>query len=279
MINNSKKLNILGLVIVALGFILISGEGRQVGAQERDPFAQPSWKNPKPVPVPGAAGKTADGKPIEKIKIGPAPVGIPVIQDRLNYFKRIREEAIQNNQPYAQPTSVMTLEELSVTGIFRTPKGMAAMVEAVPIGLSYTVYPGEKFFNGQLVAIEENKLIFRKVTKMSDGKFVASEDNKMLRQYTQLEELQGTAPADTSKPETAKSNQPVPPAGQQTTASPTDPKPAPVTAIISPLDEMNKPVETPKTAKVSTDKKGKTSSSSVKKGVKKPEKVAENKVP
>ena len=59
-------------------------------------------------------------------------------------------------------TSVLTLDEMSVTGIFRTPRGFAAMVEAKPIKLSYTIYPGEKFFDGQLVAIEENRLVFRK---------------------------------------------------------------------------------------------------------------------
>jgi hypothetical protein len=50
---------------------------------------------------------------------------------------------------------------MSVTGIFKTPRGYAAMVEAAPIKLSYTIYPGEKFFDGQLVAVEENRLVFR----------------------------------------------------------------------------------------------------------------------
>ena len=44
------------------------------------------------------------------------------------------------------------------------------MVEATPIKLSYTIYPGEKFFDGQLVAVEENRLVFRKVTKTGPNK-------------------------------------------------------------------------------------------------------------
>ena len=91
-------------------------------------------------------------------------------------------------------TSVLTLEEMAVIGIFRTPRGYAAMVEAKPIKLSYTIYPGEKFFDGQLVAIEENRLVFRKVTKMSNGKFISSVENKALRQYSVQEQVQGTAP-------------------------------------------------------------------------------------
>ncbi|MBN8105900.1 hypothetical protein, partial [Vibrio vulnificus] len=77
------------------------------------------------------------------------------------------------------------LSELAVTGIFKTPRGYAAMVEATPIKLSYTIYPGDRFFDGQLVAVEENRLVFRKVTKMSNGKFVASVENKPLRKYTE----------------------------------------------------------------------------------------------
>ena len=93
---------------------------------------------------------------------------------------------------------------MAVTGIFRTPRGYAAMVEATPIKLSYTIYPGEKFFDGQLVAVEENRLVFRRVTKMSNGKFVASVENKTLRQYSTQETVQGTAPvqSDGKPPET-----------------------------------------------------------------------------
>ncbi|MFN3330858.1 MAG: hypothetical protein ACK419_08030 [Pyrinomonadaceae bacterium] len=97
----------------------------------------------------------------------------------------------------------MTLDELAVTGIFKTPRGYAAMVEAKPLKLSYTIYPGDRFFDGQLVAVEENKLIFRKVTKLSSGKFAISEEVKPLKQYTVQQELSGTAPIETKK-ETAE---------------------------------------------------------------------------
>ena len=36
------------------------------------------------------------------------------------------------------------------------------MIEATPIKLSYVIYPGELFYDGQLVAIEENRLVFRR---------------------------------------------------------------------------------------------------------------------
>jgi hypothetical protein len=69
-----------------------------------------------------------------------------------------------------------------VTGIFRTPRGYAAMVEATPIKLSYVIYPGESFFNGQLVAIEEDRLVFRRETRWTDGRVEKAVENKPLRQ-------------------------------------------------------------------------------------------------
>jgi hypothetical protein len=64
------------------------------------------------------------------------------------------------------------LSEVQVTGIFRTPRGWSAMVEATPLSpkLSYVIYPGENFFDGQLVAIEEGRLVFRRDVLWTDGK-------------------------------------------------------------------------------------------------------------
>jgi hypothetical protein len=154
---------------------------------------------------------------------------------------------------------------MSVIGIFHTPRGYAAMVEAKPIKLSYTIYPGEKFFDGQLVAVEENRLVFRKVVKMSNGKFTASVENKALRQYSMQEEVQGTAPLQPSQQpapsETAVNNAAIVPT---------------VTVVASPLEEMLKqPAEQPKAA---TAKDKNTKSKNAKNG-KKTVKVAENKQP
>ena len=128
------------------------------------------------------------------------------------------------------------------------------MVEAVPIKLSYTIYPGEKFFDGQLVAVEENQLIFRKVTKTGAGKFVASVENKPLRKYSTKQELEGTAPAVTAAGDQQQAA--VPPAQPANAAKPMVP-----VKIVSPLDEMNNGGE----------QKDKTA-----KSTKKPVKVAKN---
>ena len=56
------------------------------------------------------------------------------------------------------------------------------MVEATPIRLSYVIYPGEMFFDGQLVAIEENRLVFRRDMVWADGRHEKSVEIKPLRQ-------------------------------------------------------------------------------------------------
>ncbi len=270
MMNKSKITRLLSLSFAIVGFVTVSGSLAEVNAQTRDPFDKPGWAKPR-------STSTSSGSPAqpraEKPKPPPPPpivaVTAPPIEQRINYYKRQREDAAMKGEDIPKVTSVLTLDEMSVTGIFRTPRGYAAMVEAKPIKLSYTIYPGEKFFDGQLVAVEENRLVFRKVIKMSDGKFLASVENKALRQYSIQEEVQGTAPVEPSSGKTESAS--------NTVVVPKEIKDQPMmpSVIISPLDEMNRqPVETSKETKNKTDKKGKKDAAKEKK----PVKVAKNKV-
>ena len=276
MINESKKLRFLSLGLAA-AFLLVAGQSFTANAQTRDPFAKPSWAKPKTPSGPG----TKAPKKEKAAPPAPVPVAPPSIQDRINYYKRMRELAVMNNQPIPKVTSVLTLDEMTVTGIFRTPRGYAAMVEAKPIKLSYTIYPGEKFFDGQLVAVEENKLVFRKVTKWSNGKFVVAEENKPLRQYTVEQEVNGTAPVETTTTAKNESEQ-APPANNQpantaeNAPQPTVQQPRTVTptTIISPLEEM---MRQPQTEEKSTDAAKKTVEKKGKQTGRKPVKVAGNK--
>ena len=221
MTNKANILRFLTLSLTVAGFVLISGSLSELNAQ-RDPFSKPAWARKKE----GGSGAAKDPK-----KQGPpTDMGIPAIDQRIEYYKRLRETSATNGQPIPKVTSVIALNEMSVTGIFRTPRGMAAMVEAVPLRLSYTIYPGEKFFDGQLVAVEENRLVFRRVTKMSNGKFVSSVENKPLRKYSDVQTVQGIAPTETQ----ASAEPPAPVRPTEVQAS------KPAGPIVSPLDEMNR---------------------------------------
>lgn len=228
MTNTEKIRRVLSLGLALAGFVFISGCLNELSAQARDPFSKPGWARKREPGRSGPNGVPAKSGP-------PADLGAPAIQQRVEYYKRLRETAAASGMPVPKVTSVLTLNEMSVNGIFRTPRGYAAIVEAVPLKLSYTIYPGEKFFDGQLVAVEENRLVFRRVVKMSNGKFVSSVENKPLRKYTDREEIQGTAPVGTDNRASAEpSNMPMQSADAQVLKKPT--------AIVSPLEEMNKQV-------------------------------------
>lgn len=112
----------------------------------------------------------------------PAPVAVPPIQARIDDYKAQKLAAMNLQQPAPKPTTALTLNEVEVIGIFRTPRGYAAMVQATPINLSYVVYPGEQFYNGMLVAIEETRLVFRRQTRWTDGRSDVAVETKPLRQ-------------------------------------------------------------------------------------------------
>jgi hypothetical protein len=226
MTNKAKILRFLGMSLAITGFVLIAASFNELTAQNRDPFAKPGW----------ARKPEEGGKGAKKPQGPPVNLGVPAIEQRIEYYKRVRESAAANGQPVPKVTSVLTLGEMSVTGIFRTPRGYAAMVEAVPLQLSYTVYPGDKFFDGQLVAVEENRVVFRKVSKMSNGKFVSSVENKPLRKYSDREQIQGTAPVQGENRASTETSAPGPQASQVLGAKPAN------QPIVSPLEEMNRQV-------------------------------------
>ena len=251
MINKMTIKRFACLSVIAAAFTLASGNFSHALAQ-RDPFQKAGWAIVRKPAAPSTSVKTT----VPKVPINYGP---PAIEARIEYYKRLRETAAANGAPLPKVTSVLTLNEMSVTGIFKTPRGYAAMVEATPIKLSYTIYPGEKFFDGQLVAVEENRLVFRKVIKTGEGKFVASVENKPLKQYSTKAQIEGTAPTQPSEKqvEVAKVDRPGTPVVK-------DAKPA-SNPFLSPLDEMNNQTVKPEPEK---DK--------AKKDAKKPVKVAKN---
>ncbi len=121
---------------------------------------------------------------------------IPSIQDRIANYKAQKVAAMNARMPAPKPTTALLLSEIQVIGISRSPRGYAAIVEATPIKLSYVIYPGEPFFDGQLVAIEDNRLVFRHETVFTDGHRERSVEYKPMRQPSQVNSM--TVPANPS---------------------------------------------------------------------------------
>jgi len=140
------------------------------------------------------------------MKKGGALVGVPSIQVRIEQYKAQKLSAMNARVAAPKPTTAFLLSEIQVVGISRTPRGYAAIVEAKPIKLAYVIYPGERFYDGQLVAIEDSRLVFRKETVYSDGKRDRSVEMKSLRQPNAVDAL-SAAPAKPAAPDAGLSEQ------------------------------------------------------------------------
>src|SRR5437870_11504564 len=145
-------------------------------------------------------------EPVRKFKPLVTKLEPPSIQVRIERYRAQKMTAAAAHVAPPKPTTALMLNEIQVNGIFRTPRGWAAMVEATPLKLSYVVYPGESFFDGQLVAIEESRLVFRRDVVWSDGHHEKNVEVKPLRQPDPVAAMAATkaGPANTPASESAK---------------------------------------------------------------------------
>src|SRR5215208_2055657 len=174
----------IGLTSLLLSAALLVASGFAIGVvgQETQP------------PKPGTTKKTVSGgrDPFKRYEPPPPPVvkklggqaSIPTIQDRIAQYKAQKVAAMNARMPAPKPTTALLLSEIQVIGISRSPRGYAAIIEATPIKLSYVIYPGEPFYDGQLVAIEDSRLVFRRETVFTDGRRERTVEYKPLRQPT-----------------------------------------------------------------------------------------------
>src|ERR1700754_1021623 len=179
--SHEKKIAKLRLTVSLLGaaMLLTSGIVVTTMAQEQQPV--------KPAAKRGSSGrdpfkKYEPSKPTAKRSLNLSP--IDSIQERISKYKAQKAAAMSARMPAPKPTTALLLNEIQVIGISRSPRGYAAIVEAIPIKLSYVIYPGEPFYDGQLVAIEDNRLVFRRETVFTDGRRERTVEYKPLRQPT-----------------------------------------------------------------------------------------------
>jgi hypothetical protein len=179
-------------------------------AQEKTPAK-------KPVVTERSSGRDPFKKYAPVVKMGkavPMRLEAPTIQMRIERYRAQKLAAANAHVAPPKPTSVLLLNEMQVTGIFRTPRGFAAMIEATPIKLSYVIYPGESFFDGQLVAIEETRLVFRRDTVWTDGRRDKTVETKSLRAPNLQEAMTAAKAAPANAPATEPEKPIVPPAKQ-----------------------------------------------------------------
>jgi hypothetical protein len=170
-------------------------------------------QEPMEVKKPAVSQKTSGRDPFKKYqpvfkpgKMVPTKLEAPSIKVRIERYRDQKMAAAKAHVAPPKPTTALLLSEMQVIGIFRTPRGWAAMVEATPINLSYVIYPGEGFFDGQLVAIEETRLVFRRDIVWTDGRREKTVEVKPLRTPNPVEAMTSAkaAPATAPAPESAK---------------------------------------------------------------------------
>lgn len=140
------------------------------------------------------------------VKKAGAQVSAPSLQERIDQYRTQKLAAMSAHVAAPKPTTAFLLSEVQVVGISRSPRGYAAIVEASPIKLAYVIYPGERFYDGQLVAIEDTRLVFRRETVYSDGRRDRSVEMKPLRQLSNVDAL--TAAAAKAAPAQSTSAEP-----------------------------------------------------------------------
>jgi hypothetical protein len=190
-----------GYAALVIGSFVVMGPSQPIHAQEQ---------NEKPDQTKTVRPTGGQRDPFEKYKVvvkrskaKSSPVNPPPIEARIERYKAQKLAAMNAQQPAPKPTTALLLDEMQVIGIFRTPRGTAAMVEATPIKLSYVVYPGESFYNGQLVAIEENRLVFRRETRFSDGHVVKDVETKPLRKPDAVTDSMAASKSGKANPQAA----------------------------------------------------------------------------
>lgn len=187
----------IGFTSFLLSAAIVVASGFAIGVVAQENKSQASQ------PEKSASTKKSTGggrDPFRKYEVPPPQIKriagqspIPTIQERIAQYKAQKAAAMNARMPAPKPTTALLLNEIQVIGISRSPRGYAAIVEATPIKLTYVIYPGEPFFDGQLVAIEDNRLVFRRETVFTDGHRERAVEYKPLRQPTPVNSM--TAPA------------------------------------------------------------------------------------
>src|SRR6476661_5939031 len=188
---HDKKTWRVWLTASLLGAVLLMS-GLAVTAVAQDEQTQPKATTTKKVVSSGRDPFKKYEPPRAVIKQTAGQASVPSIQDRINRYKAQKAAAMSARMPAPKPTTALSLSEIQVIGISRTPRGYAAIIEATPIKLSYVIYPGEPFYDGQLVSRHE--IVF------TDGRRERSVQLKTLRQSNVNAMSAAGATASVAKP-------------------------------------------------------------------------------
>ena len=212
MIDYTKTIR-YGMVLFVLTLLTVVAPSSRTYGQENEE-AKPANTKASTKPVrDGGRDPFRKYEPKVVVKRIPGQAAIPSIQERIAQYKAQKLAAMNARMAAPKPTTALLLNEIQVIGISRSPRGYAAIVEATPIKLSYVIYPGERLYDGQLVAIEENRLIFRREIVYLDGRRERTVEIKPLRQANPADMMSAAQAAPATPPVVDAGKNPEQPAG------------------------------------------------------------------
>lgn len=139
------------------------------GGAQRDPFLVPS----KVIKVP---------KPVKAIKKEPQLVLSPDIETRITNYKKLMRDFLEGHGVEPSKIAPYLIDELSITGIFRTEEGYGAfLVEAATQKQQiFFARVGWQTYDGQIKEILPTGVRFIKKTRLDNGTVRQTEEFRAL---------------------------------------------------------------------------------------------------
>ena len=146
---------------------------QQAPAKQQAPPAKPEASKPQaPPPEGAAAGETSNLGDIDEILQGEEEVlsGSSFSYDpgnRRDPFKSLLATVDRPEFRGPRPEGVpgLLIDEIDLTGIWRTSKGYVAQVVAANQKKSYLLKEGDQLYDGDVVSINKNEVVFKQVVQ------------------------------------------------------------------------------------------------------------------
>ena len=75
----------------------------------------------------------------------------------------MKEKDVPSAAPRPDGVAGLLIDEIALTGIFRTSRGWVAQVSAPGTSRSYLLKEGDQLYDGDVVAINKNEVVFKQV--------------------------------------------------------------------------------------------------------------------
>lgn len=153
-------------IVTAFAVLLVFAGAGALGAQETDPAAEDSYE---PAAEQGPDLESTSSQ-IDEILAGEEEVlaGAAYSYDpgnRRDPFKSliIGKVRPERKGPVPEGPAGLFIDEIDLTGIFRTSRGFVAQVIASNKEKSYLIREGDQLYDGDVVNITQNEVVFKQI--------------------------------------------------------------------------------------------------------------------